>query len=162
MMGSAAFAETGGHAVSDAVIAEQSAALAAATEGKGFGPQSPRDIGSKEGNNIRAFGEAPAASEMTLCDIHMHENAEYKGGEFTTYAGKLDDDPGVLVLSEFAGASQELVDALVVNPFDTRQVVDALTSALEMPQEERLLRLAGDAFARDEFRCGFLGAQFSG
>lgn len=54
-----------------------------------------------------------------------------------------DADPGVLVLSEFAGASQELVDALIVNPFDTLQVVDALNEALEMPREERLARLEG-------------------
>jgi hypothetical protein len=87
MFASVAFAETDGLPVADEVIAEQNAALLAAIEGKGFGPQSPRDIDSKDGNNVRAFGEAPAASEMTLCDIHLHENAEHKGGEFTTYAG---------------------------------------------------------------------------
>lgn len=80
----------GGHAVSDDVIAEQRAALAAATEGKGYGPQAPRDLNAHEGTNHRAFGAAPAASEMTLCDIHFHENAEHKGGEFTTYAGNGD------------------------------------------------------------------------
>ncbi|MBP9714737.1 MAG: hypothetical protein KBD60_13805, partial [Sterolibacterium sp.] len=87
MLGSAAFAETDSHSVADEVIAEQNSALLAAIEGKGFGPQSPRDIGVKDGNNLRAFGEAPAASEMTLCDIHLHENAEHKGGDFTTFAG---------------------------------------------------------------------------
>ena len=54
-----------------------------------------------------------------------------------------EDDPGVLVLSEFAGASQELIDALVVNPFDTVQVVEALTEGLAMPRDERLRRLEG-------------------
>ena len=83
-------AESDGHAASDEVVAEQRAALAASTDGMGFGPQSPRDIDTHDGNNHRAFSTAPAASEMTLCDIHFHENAEHKGGEFTTYAGNGD------------------------------------------------------------------------
>ncbi|KZM47924.1 delta-class carbonic anhydrase [Labrenzia sp. OB1] len=88
---SLALAASGGsEAVSDAVIAEQRAALAAATKDGGFGPQSPRDIDAAEGNNHRAFGEAPAYEAMTLCDIHFHESAEHKGGEFTTYAGNGD------------------------------------------------------------------------
>ena len=73
--------------VSDEVIAEQRAALAAATDGVGFGPQSPRDIDSSHGLNERAFGGAPHHSEMHLCNIHFHENAEHRGGEFTTHAG---------------------------------------------------------------------------
>lgn len=77
-------------AAPDAVIAAQNAALAAATEGAGFGPQSPRDIDAGEGANTRAFGTAPSHKAMTLCDIHFHENAEHKGGEFTTYAGNGD------------------------------------------------------------------------
>ncbi|GAA6189033.1 hypothetical protein NBRC116596_20960 [Litorivita sp. NS0012-18] len=75
---------------SDDVIAAQRAALAAATDGKGYGPQSPRDISTAAGNNTRVFSEAPAATAMSLCDIHFHENAEHKGGEFTTYAGNGD------------------------------------------------------------------------
>lgn len=75
---------------SDAVIADQRAALAAATDGVGFGPQSPRDIDSIAGNNDRAFGTAPASTDMNLCNIHFHENAEHKGGEFTTFAGNGD------------------------------------------------------------------------
>ena len=90
MIGSVVLAADTGHSVSDEVIAEQRAALAVATKGKGFGPQSPRDIDAHDGNNFRAFSEAPVVTEMTLCDIHFHENAEHKGGEFTTYAGNGD------------------------------------------------------------------------
>jgi trehalose 6-phosphate synthase len=50
------------------------------------------------------------------------------------------EDPGVLVLSRFAGAAQELRDALLVNPADTEEVAEALGVALEMPQHERRLR----------------------
>ncbi|WP_336079998.1 delta-class carbonic anhydrase [Thalassospira sp. CH_XMU1448-2] len=86
----AAFADSSHHAVSDDVIARQRAALAAATQGKGFGPQSPRDIGMMTGSNHRVFGTAPDVSKMTLCDIHFHENAEHKGGSYTTFAGNGD------------------------------------------------------------------------
>jgi trehalose 6-phosphate synthase len=47
------------------------------------------------------------------------------------------NDPGVLVLSRFAGAAQELTDALLVNPADTEEVADALQRALDMPLAER-------------------------
>jgi hypothetical protein len=86
----AAAASEGQRAVSDDVIAAQRAALAASTSGVGFGPQAPRDIGAASGSNTRIFGAAPAATEMAVCDIHFHESAEHKGGEFTTYAGNGD------------------------------------------------------------------------
>ncbi|WP_434998483.1 delta-class carbonic anhydrase [Vibrio scophthalmi] len=80
------FADT----VDDYVIAEQRAALQENTQGKGFGPQSPRDIDSLTGKNQRVFNTAPAASQMNLCNIHFHKNAEHKGGEFNKYAGNGD------------------------------------------------------------------------
>ena len=49
-------------------------------------------------------------------------------------------DPGVLVLSRFAGAVRELDAALIVNPFDVDQIADALDRALGMPVEERRAR----------------------
>ena len=49
---------------------------------------------------------------------------------------------GVLVLSENAGAAEELAPwALVVSPFDVEDQADALHRALEMPAEERAARL---------------------
>lgn len=75
---------------SDHVVAEQREALAKNTKGKGFGPQSPRDIDSTAGNNPRAFNTAPAYTQMNLCNIHFHKNAEHKGGEFTEFAGNGD------------------------------------------------------------------------
>jgi trehalose 6-phosphate synthase/phosphatase len=49
--------------------------------------------------------------------------------------------PGVLILSEFAGAAHELSHALQVNPHDVEQVADAINRALEMPDEERRQRI---------------------
>ncbi|MCW5720515.1 MAG: trehalose-6-phosphate synthase [Devosia sp.] len=49
-------------------------------------------------------------------------------------------DPGVLVLSRFAGAAEIFPDALQVNPFDTDETAEALRIALDMPLEERRAR----------------------
>jgi len=76
--------------VADAVIAQQQALLEQNTSGKGFGPQSPRDLESARGTNGRIFSAAPASTSMNLCNIHFHKNAEHKGGEFTKYAGNGD------------------------------------------------------------------------
>jgi trehalose 6-phosphate synthase len=50
------------------------------------------------------------------------------------------DDPGVLVLSRFAGAAQELNGALIVNPVDIDGMAEALATALAMPLVERQSR----------------------
>jgi trehalose 6-phosphate synthase len=47
------------------------------------------------------------------------------------------EDPGVLVLSRFAGAAEIFPEALLVNPFDTDETAEALRLALDMPLEER-------------------------
>src|SRR5690606_35382964 len=49
-------------------------------------------------------------------------------------------DPGVLVLSQFAGAAAELSAALLVNPHDHEGMAEAIRNALEMPLEERIAR----------------------
>jgi len=55
---------------------------------EGFGPQTPRDIDSIVGENKAVFTFAPAASEMNLCNIHFHENAEHKASGFPIFAGE--------------------------------------------------------------------------
>jgi trehalose 6-phosphate synthase/phosphatase len=55
-------------------------------------------------------------------------------------ASRVDDD-GVLLLSEFAGAADELTDALIVNPYDVDGVAGAMHRALTMPAEERQRRM---------------------
>lgn len=51
------------------------------------------------------------------------------------------DQKGVLILSEFAGAAQELTDALIINPTDTQEVSDAIQRGLEMPESEQKQRM---------------------
>lgn len=55
-------------------------------------------------------------------------------------AAQSSEDPGVLVLSQFAGAAQELTEALIVNPFDPDAIAEAMHQALIMPAAERKQR----------------------
>ena len=54
--------------------------------------------------------------------------------------GQDPDDPGVLILSRFAGAAIEFRRALLVNPYDAESVAGAIAQALAMPLEERRAR----------------------
>ncbi len=49
----------------------------------GFGPQTPRDIDSKAGTNMKMFAMAPESTSMNLCNIHFHKNAEHRAADFS-------------------------------------------------------------------------------
>jgi trehalose 6-phosphate synthase len=55
-------------------------------------------------------------------------------------AAQDEDDPGVLILSRFAGAAQQMREALIVNPFSQEDMADAIKRALAMPLSERRRR----------------------
>jgi trehalose 6-phosphate synthase len=62
------------------------------------------------------------------------------------------EDPGVLVLSHFAGAAEQMQAALLVNPYDIAEVAGAIGRALDMDRDERIARhrdLMADLRARD-------------
>jgi trehalose 6-phosphate synthase len=52
------------------------------------------------------------------------------------------DDPGVLILSHFAGAAEQMGGALLVNPYDEAEMAEAIARALDMPLDERRARHA--------------------
>jgi trehalose 6-phosphate synthase len=52
-------------------------------------------------------------------------------------AAQAEEDPGVLILSRFAGAAQELEEALIVNPYDAKETGEAIAEALAMPLSQR-------------------------
>lgn len=54
---------------------------------EGFGPQTPRDIDVKTGENKVVFSTAPKYEELNLCNIHFHNNAEHKAADFSVFAG---------------------------------------------------------------------------
>jgi trehalose 6-phosphate synthase len=69
----------------------------------------------------------------------LHDGMNLVAKEFVASRS---DDQGALILSQFAGASHELPDALVVNPYDTEMLADAIHRALQMPPEEKRIRMA--------------------
>ncbi len=74
-----------------------------------------------------------------LCMVtSLHDGMNLVAKEFISAR---DDEQGVLILSRFAGASHELPDALLVNPYDTEQLADSIHRALEMVPEERGARM---------------------
>jgi trehalose 6-phosphate synthase len=68
----------------------------------------------------------------------LHDGMNLVAKEFVSVR---DDDDGALILSRFAGASHELRDALIVNPYDLTGMAEAIRTALEMPPEERRARM---------------------
>jgi alpha,alpha-trehalose-phosphate synthase [UDP-forming] len=74
-----------------------------------------------------------------LCMVtSLHDGMNLVAKEFVA---SRDDEEGALILSQFTGASRELRDALIVNPYDTEQLSDAIRMSLEMSAEERQARM---------------------
>jgi len=92
-----------------------------------------------------------------LCRHHSHREIEpfYKAADFCLvtslhdgmnlvakeFVASREDQDGVLILSQFTGASHQLTDALLVNPYDTTQMAEMIRRALEMPIDERQARM---------------------
>jgi trehalose-6-phosphate synthase len=68
----------------------------------------------------------------------LHDGMNLVAKEFVAAR---DDEGGALILSQFAGASGELRDALPVNPYDIEQIADTIRYALEMDPEDRTARM---------------------
>lgn len=104
----------------------------------GFGPQTPRDITTMMGSNSQLFPLAPASTEMNLCNIHSHTNAEHKGPGFSvfvndsTYGGYACNETADLTEAELAVPSEEPVYGQV-KPGDTIEVHWVHTSCQVSP-----------------------------
>jgi trehalose 6-phosphate synthase len=68
----------------------------------------------------------------------LHDGMNLVAKEFVAAR---DDERGVLILSNFAGAARELLEALIVNPFDARSTADAIDRALRMPPDQQRERM---------------------
>jgi len=68
----------------------------------------------------------------------LHDGMNLVAKEFVAAR---DDEDGVLILSTFAGAARELVEAILVNPFDVGETAAAIRRAIEMPREQRRARM---------------------
>jgi trehalose 6-phosphate synthase len=85
-------------------------------------------------DEIRPFYEAADVCLVTS----LHDGMNLVAKEFVSARA---DEQGVLVLSRFTGASRELRDALIVNPYDIEELANAIQSALEMSAEEQGVRM---------------------
>jgi alpha,alpha-trehalose-phosphate synthase [UDP-forming] len=77
-----------------------------------------------------------AAAVCLVTSLHDGMNLVAK-----EYVAARDDEDGVLVLSKFTGAASEMLDALVVNPYDIEGVSEAIYQGLEMNRSERRMRM---------------------
>jgi alpha,alpha-trehalose-phosphate synthase [UDP-forming] len=83
---------------------------------------------------IRAFYGAADICMVTS----LHDGMNLVAKEFVAAR---DDGDGVLILSQFAGASRELHDAIIVNPYNIEEMAEAIKEGLAMPKEERAIRM---------------------
>lgn len=92
---------------------EEKASMETGAVCEGYAGQTPRDIDSKTGTNSVVFELAPPSSEMNLCNIHFHSNAEHKAEAFSIYAGDGKDgyDSGYM-----CGISENLSSAELTAP----------------------------------------------
>jgi trehalose 6-phosphate synthase len=90
----------------------------------------------------RGFSQAVLAGFYRAADVALvtplHDGMNLVAKEYV--AAQNPSDPGVLVLSSFAGAAKELEAAVQVNPHDIDDLVQKLSAALAMPREERIER----------------------
>ena len=91
----------------------------------------------------------------------LHDGMNLVAKEYV--AAQDPDDPGVLILSRFAGACEEMPEALIVNPHDTDEMARSLFQALQMPHHERSQRHAAllqriSATSADDWAAAFLAA----
>jgi alpha,alpha-trehalose-phosphate synthase [UDP-forming] len=77
-----------------------------------------------------------AADFCMVTSIHDGMNLVAK-----EFVASREDSEGALILSQFTGASRELRDAIIVNPYDTEQLSEAIRTALEMDSRERQTRM---------------------
>jgi trehalose-6-phosphate synthase len=68
----------------------------------------------------------------------LHDGMNLVAKEFVAAR---DDEDGVLILSTFAGASRELPEAVLVNPFDVTETAEAMETAMRMGRDERRNRM---------------------
>ena len=82
---------------------------------------------------------APFYSSADFCMVtSLHDGMNLVAKEFVSERTQTD---GTLILSCFAGASHEMPEAIIVNPYDTEKTADAIKTALEMPLEDQQLRM---------------------
>ena len=102
---------------------------------------------------LRAHHEPPRVFQFyraaDLCYVSsLHDGMNLVAKEFVAAR---DDEQGVLILSQFTGAASELIEALIVNPYDMEEASAALAHGLEMASEEQRDRMRSMRLMLAEF-----------
>ena len=95
----------------------------------------------------------PYYREADFCMVtSLHDGMNLVAKEFVASRS---DEQGVLILSRFTGASHELPDALVINPYDTDELARAIDQAISMPEQEareRMQRMRAEVKEHNVYR----------
>lgn len=102
----------------------------------GTGSYKPIVFGRAHHEPAKIFRYYRAANVCYVSSLHDGMNLVAK-----EFVAARTDEQGVLVLSMFTGAAQELTEALIVNPYNIDQASAALCAALEMPKAEQRERM---------------------
>ncbi|HUU24750.1 MAG TPA: trehalose-6-phosphate synthase [Methyloceanibacter sp.] len=102
----------------------------------GHGDYRPVLLGVRHHTPDEVYELFRAADACIVSSLHDGMNLVAK-----EFVASRDDEQGVLILSSFAGASRELSEALIVNPYDTAAMSAALQRALLMPKDEQRERM---------------------
>jgi trehalose 6-phosphate synthase len=90
----------------------------------------------------RSFLQSTLAGFLRVADVGLvtplRDGMNLVAKEYV--AAQPPEDPGVLILSRFAGAADELAQAIIINPLDPLDIVESLCAALTMPLTERRMR----------------------
>jgi trehalose 6-phosphate synthase len=111
-------------------------ALAAEINGRHPGRQPVIHLIARHYEPAEVFRLFRAANACVVSSLHDGMNLVAK-----EFVSSREDNAGVLILSSFTGASRELSEALIVNPYDTEEMASAIEIALTMPIQEQAERM---------------------
>jgi trehalose 6-phosphate synthase len=118
-------------------LQDEAVALAEEINGRHRDDGAPAIILSVRHHGPDEVFELFRAAEVCIVSS-LHDGMNLVAKEFVAAR---DDEQGVLVLSSFAGASRELIEALIVNPYDADGMARSLHQALVMPADEQRERM---------------------
>lgn len=101
---------------------------------------------------------APLYRVADICLVtSLHDGMNLVSKEFIATRA---DEKGVLILSQFAGASRDLKEALIVNPYSAEEVGEAIKTGLEMPSREQQERMKALRASVKEYNVYRWAAEF--
>lgn len=119
-------------------IQEETVALAASINAKYAQAGSPPIVLLPHHHEPEEIHELFRAADICIV-TSLHDGMNLVAKEFVA---SRDDESGVLILSTFAGASRELLEALIVNPYDTAGMAEAINQAVRMTPDQQRERMA--------------------